>query len=119
MFQREVLGRCQKGNAGAVDGDIDAAECRNNISDRCLDRRRIRDIADEGFCPAAETRSLRSRGILVDIENGDLCALEGEGGGNRSTDPGCAAGDQRHLAGQRKVQVDLGSSVGHGVKPRL
>jgi hypothetical protein len=47
VIQRQVFRRCEEGDAGAVDGNVDPAKGRNYIGDSGLDRGRIGDIADK------------------------------------------------------------------------
>ena len=91
-------------DAGVGDADVEAAEEPLRLGDDALDLRRVGDVAGEtrdGRAPAAELGGGRLRALRVAAADHEARALACQGAGDGEADPARAAGDQRHLAGER------------------
>ncbi len=91
---------CQAAPALDID-DIDAAESLDNFVEGGAHGGRIGDIAGQTDGLAADFLGDLFRRFAVEIENGDFGTLGGEGFRRGGADARAAAGDNRHLTGQR------------------
>ena len=111
VVERQLVSRRKEHNAGAVDQDVDAAECGQSAVDRLLHRRRVRHVASKRHRAAAEGLRFGLGGGDVEVDDGDPRPLGGEGGADRRANAGRAAGDERALALQGGMRViDAGAS---------
>ena len=88
------------GGAGVADHHIEASELLAHPRDRVAHLLAIGDITGQAKGPRTAGGRRRPDGLAIEVQQGQLSPLGGEGPGRGRADGASAAGDQHHLAGQ-------------------